>query len=307
MNHIMKLECLCYDFRLNDSYAHYDAIMMNESNNLHVQSVGRWCVSSSSHLKTHEFRNTFQVPMTESNNVQIWHVSCRRVLSLKFRTFSVVTIDCLVSLSSKSIRRRVQCPVFTGRSANRMLCIHESNVVSAIELRSERSASLPAVTIDLSGNNVYESEDEKIDEREIDYILYVSNLPRSFFPCQADEIAARNLINSLMFRGALEEVLGAEIPTVGMDLERTCGRCETLIDNTKEEQRFSRVFALHTLHHGSLNVKVIDLKCERCGLLVPRELLDAWLRDVCGTEVHFGMRSIRGLKRITWRLLSATE
>ncbi len=85
----------------------------------------------------------------------------------------------------------------------------------------ERRASLLAVTVDLSGNNVYESEDEKLDEREIDHISYISTLPRSFFLCQTVEIATRNLINSLMFRGAPKAILSAEIPTVGMDLERT--------------------------------------------------------------------------------------
>ena len=108
-----------------------------------------------------------------------------------------------------------------------------------------------------------------------------------------------------MFRRGTSVDSSSEVPLVGTDRERICDECGYVVSTSLLIVRVPRTVMLHTLHHGSFNVEVIDLKCNVCGKLIPydgvydalfstrkehlftRELLDAWLWDVCGTGGTF--------------------
>ncbi len=76
--------------------------------------------------------------------------------------------------------------------------------------------------------------------------------------------------------------------------------CEIFIQTENNSTKLSRVVNLHTIHHGTLEIFATDVSFSECGRFLPyggvydsifclskqdiftRELLDAWVWDVCG-------------------------
>ena len=92
---------------------------------------------------------------------------------------------------------------------------------------------------------------------------------------------------------------------IGMDNETQCRHCGTNIIGKEASNNGRREVNLHTLHHGSMKVDVMDLICPKCQCIVPydgfgdalfcasnknmytRELLVSWVYDVCAVGAPF--------------------
>lgn len=292
--------CYCHDYRLHNRCIHYGATVGYAVNLMRLSCISTWCETKSTILRRDTDWDRFQIPSEVNYCFHLWHVFLRRKLSVKFRTFCVVTVDYRLASRSRSLRRRMQCLICTGKAVNRMSCIHESQVMNAIN-STMNEWPLNDTRLNVIANKNEDSDGGYDLERQEETISYVSSLPRSFFPCVSDELAVMNLINLLMFRDTSVTKSTPEPPLVGMDLQRICPHCDTLVYSATNDVRIPRVVMLHALHHGSLQVRVIDLKCNECHRLIPydgandallsarkehlftRELLDAWLWDVCGS------------------------
>ncbi len=185
-----------------------------------------------------------------------------------------------------------------------MVCIHESKLVEGTETEPLKTRTENNMD-DCDVPEMNESEAELLVEEFTNPISYVSTLPSSFFPCLSDEVAINDLILSTMSLDNTNSTSVEQMPIVGIDAERTCEQCSMLVLSAKGVVQIARVVALHTLHFGSLLVRVVDLKCERCNRSIPydsvsdvlfssqeehlftRERLDAWSWDVCGTGGTF--------------------
>ena len=201
-----------------------------------------------------------------------------------------------------------------------MLCVHETEVARCIKERVTNEENLDVSHDENIGDVLGESnvvEDGASSEDETFSDPYVSVMPRSFFPCKSDEEALRKLMLTVM-SGASKDSNGVcQGIFVGADSKAKCRYCGTVLTTTQTLERIQRRTCLHTLHHGTIGIDVVDLKYLNCFRLVPydgasdvlfcsrkehvitRELLDSWLWDVCGTGGTFRDAFSRGQRRTT--------
>ena len=258
----------------------------------------------------------YVVPSMAGEDVLMLSVFCRSVLSSLFRKSSVVIVDIRPSELQKSLRFRISCVLCRGNVGNRMMCVHESNAVQYlqnIELNSSTVTSNEGTlvrdeTINIAApdgdlGEVPSSSEENGNLRTGDVptpyelakddISFVSPLPRFFFPCESDERTLEKLMSSITTNDSCH-------PFLGIDPKMACSSCGMTISTNSATNFIKKEALLHTLHHGSVRIVVADLHCVNCKRYIPydgsadalfrltdkhvltRELLDAWMWDICG-------------------------
>jgi len=129
---------------------------------------------------------------------------------------------------------------------------------------------------------------------------FLSTRPRFFFPCGADESVLDNFIRTA-YNNKRNSISGdPSYGFLGIDDEAICPTCEIDVMELENTSRYPRSALCHTLHHGTIDIRVTDLSCGNCRRYIPydgyadavfclnkmhiftRELLDAWLWDLCG-------------------------
>ena len=118
---------------------------------------------------------------------------------------------------------------------------------------------------------------------------FLSSKMITFFACQSDV---------KVLAGLLETCLTGIY--TGLDSKMSCPCCSISIETEKVLSKQKRNVELHTLHYGSITISVTDIRCRKFPRLLPcdgaedavfcvskqdtftRELLDAWVYDVCG-------------------------
>ena len=63
--HNVEAPCYCHDYQLNRRCAHWDSIMVNTRNLLRIQSISRWCETSSTECNDLNWWDKFQIPTHE--------------------------------------------------------------------------------------------------------------------------------------------------------------------------------------------------------------------------------------------------
>lgn len=127
-------------------------------------------------------------------------------------------------------------------------------------------------------------------------ICYASTMPRNFFPCKSDENALKLVIQMISSRTRQSNQTSAF-----RDGNVRCNKCQLMLNGGEKESVEQRSTTLHTLHHGSVDIMVEDVRCSNCCSTVryygfddalfcssktnvlTRELLDYWLHGVCAT------------------------
>lgn len=147
-----------------------------------------------------------------------------------------------------------------------MMCVHEMKVAERISARNEVGDNsindMNEHGNDLDSQSDMNDSESGSDETEPD--SYSSVAPRSFFPCISDEDGLRNVMISLM--NAAHHFPGDEnrIHFIGKDPIVKYSACNTNNTDSSPFKWMERVVTLHTLHHGSVKVKVLDFSCLIC-------------------------------------------
>ena len=115
---------------------------------------------------------------------------------------------------------------------------------------------------------------------------YAWTLPPSFFPFVSNDLAVQNLIESILFRRGSRDSI-SEVSFVGMERKRICDECGYEMWSSILIVGVPWTVMLHILHHGSVIVKVVDLKRNVCGQLIACDVVnDALFWTKKGTSCH---------------------
>ena len=310
----ISVTCSCHKFRLSECCEHFEAVYRNEENKMRIRSLAARSTSSSRSICDENKWDALQIPCVDGDDVEVWHVFLRKALSSQFRTSSIVLLDMRKQVVWKTPKSRVQCMTCPGLARNRMLCVHETIAAELVRERNnegenatdviEQEVDVDIALDELDRQMNFDSSSDELQRDEI--VDYTSTKPRSFFPCSSDERALLDLIRTLFTRSGEDDVNEEGfVYFVGRDPIQTCKNCGECVTNDTECERITRRASLHTLHHGCIPIAVIDSRCPKCHRLIPydgafdalfctrkdhvftRELLDAWLWDVCGTGGTF--------------------
>ena len=192
---------------------------------------------------------------------------------------------------------RVPCFVCQGLSSNLSLCVHERAVVNAGQSSNEQRFENQRCEDDELYFSDEEGMNEENDTTKAEDISYTSTIHRSFFPFSSDEKAMANLYCALLNRN------GTNSPFLGMDRHPQFPVCGIIVSDVNQCQTHKRDVNFHTLHHGSISIKVLDVTCpeRECNATITnngvddrlfstrkehvftKELLDSSQWDVCGT------------------------
>ena len=134
---------------------------------------------------------------------------------------------------------------------------------------------------------------------------YTSTKSLFFYSCLSDDAALNRILEILL--EALKKsgncLKGNSF--TGIDEEVICPRCHEDIRYSDPAKTYRRKELLHTLHHGSIEIGVMDFFCRNSRQwiiyvgfsdslfclnklhLFTRELLDSWLWNLCGTKATF--------------------
>ena len=189
---------------------------------------------------------------------------------------------------------RLSCIICAGKPSNRMKCAHETVVAKCVTINSANNI------VDTQSDHLVLPADETIEESltdgRITRVSYVSKLSRHVFACIGEESALKSIIR---ISSGNSDVVTA------IDNEARCSICRKDVKVGGNFSQTIRSTVLHTLHHGSIPFRVIDIVCMDCGITIPydgvshgvfrvnqnhlfaRELLDMWLWDICGTGGTF--------------------
>jgi len=136
-------------------------------------------------------------------------------------------------------------------------------------------------------------------------ICYASTRQRFFFPCPSDDAALDKLLRIVNTTNSISTSSERVPRFIGIDEEAKCPNCGVDVKLVDYPITFQRNASLHTLHHGTIDIQVTDFFCRDCRQYIPydgytdalfgitkhqiftRELLDAWLWDLCGTGGTF--------------------
>jgi len=269
-----SVSCTCPSFRLEESCAHYDAIVNDEQNKMRYSSLfirreGEMIIEN----QDSGGWSAVKLPSFDKDNVEAWHAFRRRGLSSTFRTSASVLFDIRAQSLHRRPELRVQCMLCLGSATNRASCVHEETVIRFIKMRDERTEAnrgmenaLGPHEVDDIGENdhvplqdddeAYElledflaADDGENNHGETRVVSYISSIPRPFFPCISDDKSiTRVLLEIIAKKNSPEGGL-----FVGIDKNRTCKTCATEVYVPNNIARVIRRVSLHTLHHGSID------------------------------------------------------
>ena len=135
-------------------------------------------------------------------------------------------------------------------------------------------------------------------------IVFTCCLHRRIFACPGEEQSIIEVI-SFVQKGKSNDGQVVKRLYTGKDQFALCTRCDLNIMNSSLREVKVLDTLLHTIHHGTISIRVIGLIFLKCGMYIPydelfdgvfrlnqyhlffRELLDAWICDVCGTGGTF--------------------
>jgi len=224
-----------------------------------------------------------------------------------------VLVDDRKNRRAMSIQIRVRCLSCRAFAENRGLCAHERALISYLDSETapddDINNGVAAETTDGYGNrpeldetaapNKFneagaEEEEAPMDREAIDYC---SKMPRFFFACPEDEKMLLRILD--LMQNSIPPPDRESCRFIFMDVQVSCPHCHTVLKGPDIIERNQRGAILHTLHHGSVDIEVIDLRCTSCRRFVlydgmsdslfcsNNKHMDAWLRDVCGTGGSF--------------------
>ena len=139
-----------------------------------------------------------------------------------------------------------------------------------------------------------------IDDTAITEIASISRLHCRIFACRVEEQAIVNII-SFEQKDNLKDIQEDRRFYTGLHQFPFCRRCDLNIMNSSLRGGKVVDALLHTIHHGTISIRVIEFLRLKCGTylhydsssdgvfrltkdhLFSRELVDMWLWDVCGT------------------------
>jgi len=311
--------CSCHEFEQSSSCGHIDAVLGDHGNRLRITSMAsrRIGVCSERNINSadgiHENGasddwNVEAVKVDGGEDVQIWNVFDRSNLSSLFRTSAIVFYDLKPSRGRQSQRDRVWCTICPYTSTHRMLCVHETKVKQALA-NSELDGATEGAN-EFNADDYDDGMDNQGDNGQLkadssDEISFLSRMPRFFFPCPSDDEALKKILNGVIERTLLPIGDRMEYHYMLGETNIPCRDCQMDLSAATAIQRIHRRSNLHTLHHGTLIVEVVDLKCPHCRTYNPfdgysdglfcfskihiftRELLDSWVWDICGTGGTF--------------------
>jgi len=314
----VDISCTCADFIKSRGCNHRSALLDDGAVRMRLASIMSRKVHPLYRVGGHNDWEVMKYPWEDGDDATLYHVYQRASLSSVFRTSVCVLVDDRRNRRSMNIKFRVRCLSCRAFAENRGLCCHEKALINNLQAARETIAEgnehdnvtsesgevhLDTASVDGQIENNEEGDNDQRGTIGSEPIDYCSKMPRFFFACPEDERGLIRILNGI--RKAASPSEGGPYRLTCIDAQVLCPHCSVILRGTEVVERYRRVTTLHTLHHGSVDIEVIDLRCTSCLRIIPydgmsdslfcsnnkhaftRELLDAWLWDVCGTGGSF--------------------
>lgn len=239
-----------------------------------------------------------RIPSLKDDAARIWQVFRKWNLSTKIRTSATVALDDRKSRKRLAKQLRIKCHVCPSSAESRGICVHERMCLPHITEEQARIGDTEDEDL-LHQRNDSSDDEERVLDAKITAeppICYASTMSRNFFPCKSDENPLSHVIQMISSR-----TRPGNQSSAFRDGNIRCNKCQLMLNGGEMESVEQRSTTLHTLHHGSVDVIVEDVRCSSCCSTVPydgfddalfcsfktnvftRELLDYWLHGVCAT------------------------
>lgn len=320
----VDISCNCIEYTTTGNCEHCKATYGSEENWMRIMALSVQDIHPAETGGSDSWEGV-RYPGFPKDTVELWHVFNRGKVSSMFQTSATVLLDIRAARLSKRLKERIQCTVCPGVAKNRMLCIHETMALGIMAIQNNENDSEVAETRTHRDEDYWSTvlgeEDSELDETMTtepataiensgDALLvpqlpaevtYTSQRPRFFFPCRSDDSALQKFLMSV---SAAKTANTNEI-FLAIDEEAICPSCGLDAKQSEEDNCRIRSASVYTLHHGAIDIKVTDFICLNCRRCIPfdgysdaffcltkkhiftRELLDAWLWDLCGSGGTF--------------------
>ena len=303
-----EASCSCAEYRQCGKCEHIKSVLGNQLNRMRIMSFSVRGVLPIGHEDTIDGWSCLLAINLPNEDVQLYNVFKRHDMSSTFPTSCTVIFDRRVSKANDSMAQRLSCVICPGKCGKRMQCTHESIVSKFISKSINETKTQHTIANASNMDDVYlETVMLDNDRNEIhsvdgtrENVSFASRHVRRVFACPTEESA---IIDILKFASQITEKDNDVF--VGVDQAVFCSNCkEDIRENSAVVTRI-RATILHTLHHGTIPIHVMDFVCNQCGLFIPydgysdgvfsvnkkhlfrRELLDMWLWDICGSGGTF--------------------
>ena len=209
------------------------------------------------------------------------------------------------------LKSRLQCRNCPGRTMNVGMCAHVEFVLVTIlsNTNSANEEDMDAIGMQLDGevaviSDAEDEDDVMIQNDAVDE--FRSRASRNMLPCKTESEILTRTMKSILQRSS-NTIIADGLLFIGEDRIFKCPKCKQWMKTslpTDGSIPTIRKANLHTLHHGCIRIGVVDNIC-LCGNVVryeglsdgffsvskfnifTRELLDAWVFDVCGLGLTF--------------------
>ena len=205
----------------------------------------------------------YRIPPEEKDDVVLWIVFRRSGLSSIFPTSAIVMADMRRRRLSINLKDRVACSVCTGSAVNRMLCVHEANVLKFMKkwensMQCENSAEDADARDSAFWSTVFDKDikgDDENGEFTETKTNYVSRKSRNFFPCQSEHAALILMLESVQ---RAHEIARTAVKRttyfIGEDEDAYCENCKADVKFPEKENSCNRLIYVHSLHHGTFEI-----------------------------------------------------
>ena len=249
-----------------------------------------------------------KVPKISGDCASVRQIFRRNFLAKQSSASGTVILDERASRLRLGYKPRVKCKICAADASNRLLCSRELCCIRLLNGNERVEQNIARMEINLDGNRENLVE-ESVNEEETNSCipdLYQSKRPRRFLARRGDGESILHVLNTIQSRMKNTDKVGHLY--ICSDLVAHCSECDSSTNDEerrKQGEARNRNAILHTLHHGSIQVEVVDVKCVTCrkwliydgqreGIvlaskreLYTRELLDSWTYEICGTGNTF--------------------
>ena len=206
------------------------------------------------------------------------------------------------------LKLRTRCIYCSGAAKNRRSCSHE---ITVMDVTRETARTSRANVEEYDDDYEYIKRSAEVTERTNDMRdgagpkSFTSAILRRFFPWKSESEAVLEVLKFILkVKEEFESNPAEEKHTIlAVDDEAYCPcRLSFTSDSRTTEGRH---VVLHTLHHRSIQLMLLDSICGDCQTILlydgkkhifTRELLDSWVWDICSTGGNVWIHSFLGLR-----------
>ena len=311
-DNFMVIKCSCSLFEAKEECEHARMIYECERMMLKIRSILNRNVSMATFRDDIREWVALRAPPCDEDDFTAWFVYKPGFVGVIGEAYASVTLDCRKRRIKNGLKARLQCRICPGSTMNVGMCAHVEYVHAILMAETGATTEDDANAIGMYADGemavLSDADEEDVQvENSNPAPTYQSFMHRNVFPCDSDGIILKRTMNAV-FKKKSEWQEGIDDAFfIGMDIVFQCRSCKKFWMTAPRSTRTSsstRVVNLHTLSHGCIRIRVQDNIC-KCGTVArydgltdgifcatihhafTRELLDAWIFDVCGLGMSF--------------------